>query len=133
MPYSATWEPRGVHCKFSGSITAGDVRLVTETVGRSAKFDHARYCIVDYLDVREFGFTDAELDSVIAARISSYYASPSMRIAFVSTDPKMLALIARDTADGQLPSPFKVFSSLEEARAWGSADPLVPGYPPRST
>ncbi len=80
-------------CKFWGDASIADVVRMIEEIGASLKFDDLRYRISDYLDVKDHGTTESEVEHVAVLHFAQDFSNPRRLDASVAMDPGILALL----------------------------------------
>lgn len=120
MPYTLTWEGRGFYKRFSGKVAFQEFARSQEQVLSDPHTDEARYVINDLLAVEDYTVRQDEAEYSAAFNRGTSFSNPRLRVAFVTTDLKLVMLI-------KLAAPFsslemKAFPTSEEARAWGLAE-----------
>lgn len=116
MPYSLDWEPKGVYKRFFGQVSFAEYsRSVSEALG-DARTDSLRYIINDLTAVEGYSVTAWEAEEVSALSIGASKSNPRLRLAFVTRNPALRALISAALVVSRFEA--KTFTSLDEARAW---------------
>jgi hypothetical protein len=124
MPYSLTWEPRGLVRRYHGDVTIDERRRSFEAICGDPRFDDLRYTITDYLEVRQYEVTPQATLEIAAFHLGPYRSNPNIRIAAVAVRADVLAAIHEFRALRIAPQPYEVFGTLHEARQWvGGAAP----------
>jgi len=118
MSYTLNWEPQGVYKHFSGYVSFQEYARSQEQVLASERSDEIHYVINDLLDVEGYSVTSDEAEYLAAFNRGSSFSNPSLRVAYVTTDARILLLMrfASKLSSFEL----KAFPSLAEARAWVS-------------
>jgi hypothetical protein len=120
MPTSLVWEPRGVHYRHFGRITATDLSEGSKQITESPKFGEIAYVISDFLEVEELVVTRYE---TLLRAAEDHWAAESNRtfkFAVVGDKPEIVDAFAlygnspliKDTVQ------LKLFSTLKDARDW---------------
>jgi hypothetical protein len=117
MPVEMAWEPRGVHSRFSGSVTAADLLHHVQAICRHPEFTDLRFSILDLRDAVD-AVDDAGLLPLKAQLIDSQYSNPRILVAAISGDPKVIDHLTRFICLGILNRQIQVFSTPEAAMDW---------------
>jgi hypothetical protein len=119
MAWEVRWEPRGVWRVFSGTLALSDLLDAVGVVQKDPRYDTLRYSINDFLAVDEYadpeGITGGT-DLVLGQAIGGSFSNSKLVMAIVATRPEIVA-VARIFLGG-VPYPVRLFSTVEEARAW---------------
>lgn len=118
MPYSLTWEDRGVYKKFTGVVTSAELVQSVNDVAYDMRFGKALYEVSDYLSADSTAFSQDALNEVRAVRIGSFQRNPKIKVAIVTLDIEIQQRIFSTIAGRMTLHQTKVFSSLSEANAW---------------
>ena len=121
MPYRLTWETGGLYRQYIGDVTIAERRASFESVCGDARFDDLRFVITDYLAVAAYEITPDATAEIAALHIAPLRTNPRIAIAAVATRPDILAAIADFVGYGFTAAPYRVFSTLQEARRWVDA------------
>lgn len=118
MPYRLTWEPSGIYREYFGNVTIAERRESLGVIYGDRRFDDLRYAITNYLAVQAY-----EVDSIATAEIAALHiapltTNPRIAIAAVARRPDILAAIDEFKSHGFTSAPYRVFPSLDQARAW---------------
>jgi hypothetical protein len=114
MPYTLSWEPKGVYKQFSGVVTGAEYHRSQIEFTSHEKFDSALYVINDLSDMDRFLITHEEAEYMAAYSLGPHFANPTLRVGFVTTDPSMLGLIQGYNKISAFP--LEVFPTLASAR-----------------
>ncbi len=120
MPYQIHWEDRGVAYKYEGQASEADIAAATRHVQADARFDRLLYSLHDFLACESFTFSPAameELAAVNAAAARSLRAG-KLAIAVVTEMEEVVAAIHAYVASGLSAHDFRIFKSVDPARAW---------------
>ena len=124
MPHELIWEPDGVHKRFWGTLSGGELALSVEAVAAHPDFDQLRFILNDFLDVDHHEIDAASLERILVSRLGSRLTNPRIRVMLVTTNTALFAL-----SDVSQPGSFpatnetKGFATLLEARAWLGQQP----------
>ena len=125
MAHEYTYEQKGLFVRFYGTVTPADIRAMETKVWSSPLWDRSLYSIVDFTDVEELTLEERHAQDFAYLDNASMRSTRNNKVALIATAPSILALMevyyetARD-----LNFEARIFSSLEQARAWaGVYDP----------
>lgn len=121
MPYSLTWEPRGVYRRYHGDVSIAERLASFEAICGHPQFDELRYSITDYLAVQRYEVTDTATREIAAFHLGPHRTNPRVRIAAVAVRPDVLAAIRDFIALQIAPQPYEIFPTLDDARRWAMA------------
>lgn len=121
MPYTLSWEPRGVYRRYHGDVSIAERLAAFEAICGDPRFDDLRYTITDYRDVQGYEVTSAATREIAAFHLGPHRSNPHIRIAAVAVRPDVLAAIHEFIALRIAPQPCAVFATLPEARRWAGA------------
>ncbi|MBL8429984.1 MAG: hypothetical protein JNJ95_08870 [Dechloromonas sp.] len=114
MPYTISWEAKGVYKQFSGVVTADEYHRSQIQFTSHEKFDNAHYVINDFSDIDRFVMTPAEAEYMATYSLGPHFSNPTLRVCFVTTDPSIVGLIQ---AYKKLSAfPLEAFPTLAAAR-----------------
>jgi hypothetical protein len=118
MPYSLTWEQRGVYRRYFGDVTIRERLESFEVICASPRFDDIRYSITDYLDVEHYEASDSATREIAALHIGPLLTNPRVVIAAVAVKPEIVASIEAFIALNFTSQPYRIFTMLKDARNW---------------
>jgi hypothetical protein len=118
MPYTLSWEPRGVYRKYFGDVSIAERAHSLERICADPRFDDLFYTITCYLDVQRYEATHDDTRGAAALHIGPLSTNPRIILAAVATRPDILGYIEAFKATGFVRQPYLVFDTLVEARAW---------------
>ncbi|MFM2121232.1 MAG: hypothetical protein RL722_2700, partial [Pseudomonadota bacterium] len=81
MPYSLTWEARGVYRRYHGDVTIAERRLSFDDICGDPRFDRLRYAITDYREAERYELSDEATREIAALHVAPAITNPQMRIA----------------------------------------------------
>lgn len=125
MPYRITWEDQGVYNKFWDAVDIGQIRRMMDVIGADERFDDIHYVLNDYLDVTRLSLTPAHIDEIVAMDIAQSYSNGHYYNLGVARDGNILRMLEYWASIHINPGRVALFTSLEQARAWISAQPLL--------
>jgi hypothetical protein len=117
MPYVLTWEGRGFYKRFTGKVAFREFARSQEQVLSDPHTDEAWYVINDLLAIEDYAIMQDEAEYSAAFNRGTSFSNPRLRIAFVTTDLKLIMLIRFAAPFSSLE--MRTFPSVDEARAWG--------------
>lgn len=118
MPYSISWEPRGVRRHYHGVVTAGEFLESITRVQSDARFDTIAYSILDTLDVTGTDVSDFDVKAVVAHSIGARNSNATVKVALVVSDPELMALTTIFLSPPYTSYPADVLASREELAEW---------------
>jgi len=118
MPYSLSWEPRGVCRRFHGDVSIAERLASFEAICRDPRFDELRYTLTDYRAVEAYEVSSAATREIAAFHLAPHRSNPRIRIAAVAVRPDVVAAIRDFMAQGLAPQPYELFTSERAARRW---------------
>ncbi len=116
MPYELTWEERGVYKRFWGFISFQEYARTQELVLGDSRIDDMRYVINDFRAVEGYTVTAEQVAYLAAFNRGSSFSNPRIRIAYVTSDAKVIFLLRAGAVFSSYP--LKDFATLEAAREW---------------
>lgn len=117
MPVEMSWEFRGVHSRFCGTVTAADLLNHVLEVCRHPDFGDLRFSILDFREAKD-AVDDAELFDVRANLIGAQMTNSSILVAALTTDPGAIDHLNRFSALGVLHRKIRIFDGPEAAMDW---------------
>ena len=121
MSYELIWEPHGVVKRFFGVLTGRDIVESVERIEADPRFDACRHVINDLLAVERVDVSATDVEYVAAIDRGAALTNPDIRVAFVTTSPRLVALAEQYAEGGQSAYPTRIFDALVVARAWATA------------
>lgn len=118
MPYSISWEPRGVRRHYHGVVTAGEFLESITRVQSDARFDTIAYSILDTLDVTGTDVSDFDIKAVVAHSIGARNSNSTVKVALVVSDPELMALTTIFLSPPYTSYPADVLPSREALAEW---------------
>src|SRR5512138_117192 len=120
MPYEVTWEePAGFYVHFSGWVTPESADRLARELTSDLRYDDLFYAIVDLTDAPGHTFRRDDPGGVARAMIQlagARFTNPGVLEVAIASDPKMLNFL--ETYAKFTTRPFRIFPTLDEARAW---------------
>jgi hypothetical protein len=120
MPYEMHWENAGLHKRFFGELTIGDVVNSSIELHRSHRFDALKFSINDFSGVSGLSkdIDLSALEDLAAASIGASLTKPNFRIAVVTSDPVIAELSRKYVTTAGSTWTVELFPTLEAARQW---------------
>lgn len=116
MPFSLSWETKGVYKHFTGHVSYQEYARSQEMVLADHRTDGISYVINDLLDMASYAITGDEAEYLAAFNRGASLSNPRIRIAYVTTDMKIKMLIKLVAVISSYE--IKTFSTLAAARQW---------------
>lgn len=118
MSYELIWERKGVVRRFYGDVTIGNLIKASDEVQGDLRFDELRYVISDFTDCTKFVFDGSEVEELAATDGAAAYNNRQIKSAVVVTLPEAVAAARYYEKSPLNAYPTRIFSTLEDARAW---------------
>jgi len=118
MPYELTWERSGVYRQYYGDMTVFERRASFDAICSDPRFDDLRYAITDYLAVNAYEIRKDATMEIAALHIGALRTNPRLVIAAVADRPDIAADIQDFVKLQFTAAPYRLFSTLDEARRW---------------
>jgi hypothetical protein len=118
MPFELSWESRGVYRRYVGNVTADERRRSFELICADPRFDALRYAITDYLGVEQYEISDDNTLEIAALHIAPLVTNPAVCLAAVAVDERVVAAIEAFIALQLITQPYRIFATVDAARAW---------------
>ncbi|MES2714547.1 MAG: hypothetical protein V4795_02200 [Pseudomonadota bacterium] len=135
MPFTLAWEPGGVYRRYVGRVTAKERERSFDLICGDPRFDDLRFSITDYLAVDDYEISADATEEIAARHIAPLRTNPHIVIAAVVVDARIIAAIEHFIALRFIAQAYRIFATVDEARAWIAEQPsaLRLPQPPRST
>jgi len=119
MGYEIHWEsPRGVSKRLYGAVTGDELLASNVNVEADPCFDSLRYVINDFRDCTGLSIQAGQVEEIAAIDSAAASINPNINIAIVATLPEILAGAEAYATDSATVYPTRVFSSMDDAKAW---------------
>ena len=118
MPYEVIWEGRCAYTRFWGELSAQEYNKAQEVVFADPRFDALRCKISDFLGVTSVSVTEEDVEYLATYNHGPNLTNPNIRFVYVTTDARIIALIRHAATLSAYE--LGIFSTLKEARSWGS-------------
>ena len=129
MPFELIWEPKGVLRRYLGDVTIAERDRSFELICGDARFDAMRYTITDYLSVRHYEVESTATEEIAARHVGPLITNPYIVMAAVAVNPAIVAAIEHFISLGFVTQPYRLFATIDEARAWIDSRTAVLGRP----
>jgi hypothetical protein len=116
MPYSMSWEEKGVYKQFTGHVSYQEFARSQELVLSDYRSDDIRYVINDFLEIEGYSITTDQAEYLAVFNRGSSFSNPRIRVACVTTDVKIIVLIRLVSVLSSYE--LKTFPTLAAARDW---------------
>ena len=123
MAIDLIWEPEGIYRRYHGDVTILERRQSLELICADPRFDGLNYTITDYLDVRTYEISPEATMEIAALHLGPLFTNPRIVIAAVVTDPRIIKAIEHFIGLGLVSVPYRIFSSVQDARRWIDEEP----------
>lgn len=121
MPYSMSWEEKGVVWEFSGEVTAQEIEEANTAFYNDERSDLAKYQIIDAREVDCVEWEEREIKKTAALDVGASKMIRNVRVAYVAHSPEIADRLEKYAEiTRRLNSSWQVegFSTMEEAGAW---------------
>jgi hypothetical protein len=118
MPYKTTQEEHGLLTKWWGDTLASELIQMQEQAHANPKFDQMHYSIHDFSACDHFASDKNEVAYSSALDGAAFLTNPGIKIAVVGANSEVLAAVNAYMGYGHSPYPLRIFSIMEDARAW---------------
>ena len=118
MNYELIWEPKGVVKRFFGHLPSNELVDAGVEVETDARFGSLQYVINDFLACTGISVHPVVVDHIAVLDCAASHTNPNIRISIVATLPEIIAAANQYALSNLHPYPTRIFSTLEDARAW---------------
>ena len=118
MAYTLTWEPKGIHARFSGVCSVTELMETFMQISRAPVSVEVSYVILDYVDVESQCFTEMDALNVVAFEIGLSRLMPKLRFAVLVRDGRALDAWRTFVSHHPFPERYQVFRSPSELGSW---------------
>ena len=121
MPYTTTWEEKGIIWKYSGIISKEEVLQSNHEFYSDERSDNCKYQIVDGRDIDDLAIEYSTMKQVAAMDHAASRQINGIKVALVASDSRTSSSFTQYSAilkslDGSWQ--VRVFDDMEIARAW---------------
>jgi hypothetical protein len=88
LPFSITWEPRGIWRKFTGVVSGDDFLRSQHVMYSDSRYYVSKYAIVDFLDVTDHAITADDIENHLANHIGAAAEHPVRVVAVVTSSQR---------------------------------------------
>lgn len=118
MTCEMTWERQGDTSGLPASFRMRNTREARSGCLATRTDEDLRYIINDLREMEGYSVTREQLEYLAAFNRASSYSNPEVRIAYVTTDLKIILLLKAAALVSTYP--LKAFSTPEAAREWAA-------------
>jgi len=121
MPYSCTWESKGVYIHFSGIVTLAQVSGSDDAMYEDPRFADIDYFIWDASDVVSLALSDTQVDITAVRDMGVSLKKDKLKCAFIAKDHRLSRQLEQYLAKSRalkIPWQMALFSELGQARLW---------------
>jgi hypothetical protein len=118
MPYTITWEPRGVYKQFTGVVTGAELLQSVNEIASDQRFSSLQYEVSDYLPAERTEFSQDALNEVRAIRIGSFMNNPHIKVAIITRDEEIQQRMASTIAARLTMHETRVYEAVADANGW---------------
>lgn len=118
VAYTITWEPHGVCRNFTGVATGKDLLDGQKILHGDSRYYDTKYEILDFLEATDCTITSVDAENHLANHIGAATTVRKRVVGVVATHPRIIALAEGYGTHPASPQPLKLFSTVEDARAW---------------
>lgn len=133
MPYELQWEPRGVYRRYYGHVTIDERQRSFDEICADPRFNDLIYTITDYLGVEGYEITPEATEDIAAQHSLPLLRNPNIIIAAAVVDTQIVGAIEHFIAVKRFSQPYRMFPSVEAARAWVAQDHDAPRNAPAAS
>ena len=119
MSYLNSWEPKGLHRKFTGHVNGDDILKLNLELHVDPKFQSIKYIINDFTEMEDHSIEIAHVDVYAQTDEIISYTKGKLKISLVVIQPDHVELAQYycDQMEGKL-FECKIFKSVKGARKW---------------
>ncbi|RTL46482.1 MAG: hypothetical protein EKK53_03220 [Burkholderiales bacterium] len=118
MPFKIDWEHAGVYRHYYGDVTVAERRASLDVICGDRRFDDLRYALTNYLEVQAYESSAEATAEIAAMHIGPMFTNPQILIVAVAQREDILSAITDFQRLGLVRTPYVVFPTVPEARAW---------------
>lgn len=118
MAHKNIWVNHGVTVNYKALLTADEVFKANSEIAIHPDFGLLKFIIFNYLDAKPKNIKLGNLTETLGMRFSAAAVNPSLRIAYVSTDAKLLSELNKMLNKELTPFETRIFSTLSDAEEW---------------
>jgi len=125
MPFTISWEPKGVYCKLHGVVSIEEVRQMVDAVVHDPRFHKLQFRVTDCLDVTQHDVSHGDIDTTVAMNHAYSFANARKYEAAIATDDAVLSLLRHWASSSPRQQQLCIFSTQADARKWLSHPDLI--------
>lgn len=118
MAYENIWLNQGVIVNYKGLLSADEVFKANNEITINPDFSLLKFIIFNYLDSKLKNIKLVNLKEMLGMRLHAATVNPDLRIAYVSTDEKIISELNKMLDQELTPFETKIFSTLNDAKKW---------------
>ncbi|WDE00805.1 hypothetical protein [Thalassomonas actiniarum] len=121
MPYTCTWESRGVHIKFTGVVTLQEVCDSDDAMYEDPRFAQIDYFIWDAGEVTSLALSDTQVDITAVRDMRVSLKKDSLKCAFIAKEQRLVKQLEQYLAKSQglkICWQMALFNDITRARQW---------------
>lgn len=118
MPYELQWEPQGVYRRYHGHVTIDERQRSFDEICADPRFNDLLYTITDYLGVESYEISPEATEDIASQHSLPLLRNPNIIIAAAVLDQQIVGAIEHFMAVKRFSQPYRMFPSVEAARAW---------------
>ena len=123
MPYKISWEERGVVLEYSGHASDKDITAAVHAIEADERFDRLLYDVHDFRWCESVTFSQTTIEELAASDSIAARSLPrqQLAVAVVTDRQDVTAMVNAYLGSGFNLHEVRIFSKIEDARAWVSA------------
>ncbi|WP_281556871.1 hypothetical protein [Thalassomonas sp. RHCl1] len=121
MPYTCTWETRGVYIKFSGVVTLNEVCDSDDAMYEDPRFAEIDYFIWDAGDIISLALSDTQVDITAVRDLRASLQKDSLKCAFIAKEPRLVKQLEQYLEKSRALKicwQMALFNDISRARQW---------------
>jgi hypothetical protein len=118
MAYEYILVNHGIIVNYKGALSADEVFKANNEIVIQQDFGLLKFIIFNYLDAKPKNIKLGNLKETLGMRLSAAEVNPHLRIAYVSTNEKIITELNKMLDKGLTPFETKIFSTLIDAEVW---------------
>ena len=118
MPHELSWEPLGAYSRYWGHVTGQEIEDAGAAIRQDRRARALRYVVSDFLAVESFDVTPYQALVTAAHDHDASRHNPGIRLAMLTTDPELTALVGIYAASPLMTLQVRVFRCVAALREW---------------
>lgn len=118
MPHLTILEEHGFLTRWSGTITTAELIQMQEQSHAAPRFDSIHYSIHDFSQCDAFIYDQSGVEYMAAIDAAASKSNAEIKIAIVAANTAIAEAVNGYLNAGLSPYPLRLFSTVDEARAW---------------